>query len=95
MDVWQRKTEEDERQPAVSTIEDYALADGEDNTTRARPRRERRGIVPLLADEDDYEEKSPDLGRVRGSFRWVLWGRKCNGTSKQRSASRCIRPTPA
>ena len=78
------------------TIEDYALAGDEDNNTPARPRRDkRRGIAPPLADEIDYEEKSPDLGRVRGSFRWVLWGKKCNGTSKQRSASRCIRPPPA
>ena len=43
----------------------------------------------------NYERKTPDLGRVRGSFRWVLWGSKCNGTSKQGSASECIRPPPA
>ena len=45
--------------------------------------------------EFNYERKTPDLGRVRGSFRWVLWGSKFNGTCKQRSASKCIRPPPA
>ena len=58
-------------QLARGNVEGFALAGGEDNTTRARPRREPGS--PLLADENDYEEKSPDLGRVRGSFRWVLW----------------------
>lgn len=43
-------------------------------------------------------KKNPRFAPASGRFQvatWVMWGSKFNGTGKQRSASKCIRPSPA